>query len=68
MSDSLYELRHLTYLDLSSNDFGGSQFPDTNNGSFPKLQYLDLSNNNFSGTISSMLRNLSLGHSFFVQY
>ncbi|EEF36208.1 serine-threonine protein kinase, plant-type, putative [Ricinus communis] len=58
MSDFLLELIHLTYLDLSQNDFGGSRFPN-NNGSLAKLQYLFLFNANFTGTISSIVRNLS---------
>ncbi|KAJ9146155.1 hypothetical protein P3X46_028459 [Hevea brasiliensis] len=59
ISHSLLELRHLTYLDLRSNDFGGTQFPVDNNGSLYNLRYLDLSNANFAGTISSVLANLS---------
>ncbi|XP_037494937.1 receptor-like protein EIX2 [Jatropha curcas] len=59
MSHSLLDLRHLTSLDLSVNDFGGTQFPIDKNGSLTKLRYLDLANANFGGTMSSVLRNLS---------
>ncbi|KAF2296594.1 hypothetical protein GH714_000440 [Hevea brasiliensis] len=59
ISHSLLELRHLTYLNLSGNDYAGTQFPADNNGSFSKLRYLYLNSANFSGTISSLLANLS---------
>ncbi|KDP36592.1 hypothetical protein JCGZ_08359 [Jatropha curcas] len=59
MSHSLLDLRHLTKLDLSATDFGGTQFPIDKNGSLAKLRYLDLSYANFGGTMSSVLRNLS---------
>ncbi|KDP36601.1 hypothetical protein JCGZ_08368 [Jatropha curcas] len=59
MSHSLLDLRHLTSLDLSVNDFGGTQFPIDKNGSLTKLRYLDLANANFGGTMYSVLRNLS---------
>ncbi|XP_043809020.1 receptor-like protein EIX1 [Manihot esculenta] len=59
LSHSLLELRHLTYLDLSWNDFGGTHFPADSNGSLSKLRYLNLKDAKFSGTISSLLANLS---------
>ncbi|KAG8660586.1 hypothetical protein MANES_02G176801v8 [Manihot esculenta] len=59
INHSLLELRHLTYLDLRGNNFGGTQFPADKNGSLSKLRYLDLTNANFAGTISSVLANLS---------
>ncbi|KAF2296595.1 hypothetical protein GH714_000442 [Hevea brasiliensis] len=59
ISNSLLELRHLTYLDLSGNDYGVTQFPADNNGSLSKLRHLDLHNANFAGAVSSLLANLS---------
>ncbi|XP_039134382.1 receptor-like protein EIX2 [Dioscorea cayenensis subsp. rotundata] len=55
---SLVELKHLSYLDLSSNDFGGSQIPDFI-GSITTLSYLNLSNAGFHGEIPSQLGNLT---------
>ncbi|XP_039120156.1 receptor-like protein EIX1 [Dioscorea cayenensis subsp. rotundata] len=54
----LVELKHLSYLDLSSNDFGGSQIPDFI-GSITTLTYLNLSNAGFHGEIPSQLGNLT---------
>uniref|UniRef100_A0A2C9WEX0 Leucine-rich repeat-containing N-terminal plant-type domain-containing protein n=1 Tax=Manihot esculenta TaxID=3983 RepID=A0A2C9WEX0_MANES len=67
INHSLLELRHLTYLDLRGNNFGGTQFPADKNGSLSKLRYLDLTNANFAGTISSVLANLSSLHQNIIQ-
>jgi EIX receptor 1/2 len=56
ISRSLLVLQHLTYLDLSCNNF--SIHPEFN-GSLTKLQYLNLSYNSFSGTIPRRFGNLS---------
>jgi EIX receptor 1/2 len=56
ISSSLLGLQHLTYLDLSSNQF--SILPNFV-GSLTKLQYLNLSINGISGTIPPQLGNLS---------
>jgi EIX receptor 1/2 len=56
ISSSLLGLQHLTYLDLSVNDF---HILPNFIGSFTKLQYLNLSWNSFSGTIPPQLGNLS---------
>ncbi|XP_073122698.1 receptor-like protein EIX2 [Henckelia pumila] len=58
ISSSLLELKHLTYLDLSLNDFEYSSIPDFI-GSFQKLQYLNLSSANFNGSIPQSVGNLS---------
>lgn len=59
ISPSLLELKHLTYLDLSHNDFGRSRFLELV-GSFNKLYYLNLSNANFSkSSIPPSVGNLS---------
>ncbi|XP_073036278.1 receptor-like protein EIX2 [Primulina eburnea] len=58
ISSSLLELRHLTYLDLSLNDFGYSNIPEFI-GSLEKLQYLNLSFANFHGSIPPSVGNLS---------
>ncbi|KAJ0966683.1 hypothetical protein J5N97_023600 [Dioscorea zingiberensis] len=55
---SLLELKHLSYLDFSSNDFGGSQIPEFI-GSITSLTYLNLSNAGFHGGIPSHLGNLT---------
>ncbi|OIW20190.1 hypothetical protein TanjilG_06591 [Lupinus angustifolius] len=54
---SLTNLKYLTYLDLSYNDFLGIPIPDYI-GSLSMLHYLDLSNSNFSGMVPSNLGNL----------
>jgi EIX receptor 1/2 len=56
ISPSILGLQHLTYLDLSCNDF--STLPGFI-GSLTKLQYLNLSFNAISGTIPWQLGNLS---------
>jgi EIX receptor 1/2 len=56
ISPSLLVLQHLTYLDLSCNNF--SILPEFI-GSLTKLQYLNLSYNSFSGTIPQRFGNLS---------
>jgi EIX receptor 1/2 len=56
ISPSLLVLKHLTYLDLSCNNF--SILPEFI-GSLTKLQYLNLSYNSFSGTIPQRFENLS---------
>ncbi|PSR98806.1 LRR receptor-like serine/threonine-protein kinase, partial [Actinidia chinensis var. chinensis] len=59
ISPSLLELRHLKYLNLGLNNFGGgNQFP-VFIASFSRLQYLDLSYNSFHGPIPHQLGNLS---------
>ncbi|KAJ0520003.1 putative non-specific serine/threonine protein kinase [Helianthus annuus] len=73
LSTSLGELRHLKHLNLSGNDFQGSQIPEFI-GSLKQLTYLDLSKANFSGIIPhhignlSNLKNLDLGSSLFFYY
>ncbi|TQD86054.1 hypothetical protein C1H46_028393 [Malus baccata] len=58
VNPSLLNLKHLTYLDLSYNDFGGRQFPSFL-GSLNGLRYLNLSYAKFNGTIPHQLGNLS---------
>nr|KAJ0191573.1 hypothetical protein LSAT_V11C800410390 [Lactuca sativa] len=58
VSSSLAELRHLKYLDLSGNDFQGSQIPEFI-GSLKHLSYLNLSDANFDGIIPPHIGNLS---------
>ncbi|KAJ0763864.1 putative non-specific serine/threonine protein kinase [Helianthus annuus] len=54
----LAELRHLQHLDLSGNNFYGSQIPKFI-GSFKQLSYLNLSYAGFSGIIPHHIGNLS---------
>ncbi|XVE72759.1 hypothetical protein DITRI_Ditri11bG0064500 [Diplodiscus trichospermus] len=54
---SLLELRYLTRVDLSLNDF--SNIPEFI-GSLAELRYLNLSRNSFSGTIPPQLGNISM--------
>ncbi|KAM0007689.1 putative non-specific serine/threonine protein kinase [Helianthus debilis subsp. tardiflorus] len=54
----LAELRHLQHLDLSENNFYGSQIPKFI-GSFKQLSYLNLSHSLFSGIIPHHIGNLS---------
>ncbi|KAG6491220.1 receptor-like protein EIX1 [Zingiber officinale] len=55
---SLLSLTHLQSLNLSYNDFEGTQIPPLI-GSLHKLRYLDLSSSNFDGTIPPHLGNLT---------
>ncbi|XP_014522466.1 probable leucine-rich repeat receptor-like protein kinase At1g35710 [Vigna radiata var. radiata] len=55
---SLMELRHLQYLNLSSNDFADSNIPEFL-GSLTNLRYLDLSSCRFSGQIPTQISSLS---------
>ncbi|CAJ2630028.1 unnamed protein product [Trifolium pratense] len=57
VSSSLLQLEHLTYLDLSGNNFSGSPIPMFI-GSMGRLEYLSLSAAHFSGRIPNSLRNL----------
>ncbi|CAL5370254.1 unnamed protein product [Camellia sinensis] len=58
INPSLLDLKHLSYIDLSMNNFGGIQIP-TFFGSLTKLRYLNLSSASFGGTIPPNLGNLS---------
>ncbi|KAL7588215.1 hypothetical protein Lser_V15G40708 [Lactuca serriola] len=58
VNPSLAELRHLKYLDLSGNDFGGSRIPNFI-GSFKQLAYLNLSYAGFNGIIPPHVGNLT---------
>ncbi|KAG8378692.1 hypothetical protein BUALT_Bualt07G0011700 [Buddleja alternifolia] len=58
ISHSLLELHHLSYLDLSYNNFRDARIPDFI-GSLTELQYLNLSYNYFFGQIPHNLGNLS---------
>ncbi|KAH7690676.1 Non-specific serine/threonine protein kinase protein [Dioscorea alata] len=58
INPALVGLKHLQYLDLSMNFFGGIQIPAFL-GSFQKLRYLDLSCAGFSGVVPHQLGNLS---------
>ncbi|GLT91607.1 hypothetical protein SLE2022_094870 [Rubroshorea leprosula] len=58
ISPSLLHLKHLSYLNLSNNDFGGIQVPKFF-GSLRNLRFLDLSNSRFAGKIPPHLGNLS---------
>ncbi|XP_025014731.2 receptor-like protein EIX1 [Ricinus communis] len=58
ISPSLSNLEHLRYLDLSLNDFEGSQIPEFFGG-FQNLVYLNLSFSSFARDIPSQLGNLS---------
>ncbi|XP_050255474.1 receptor-like protein EIX2 [Quercus robur] len=58
ISPSLIELHHLSYLDLSYNDFNQSQFPKFIT-LLSNLKYLNLTDANLSGQIPSQLGNLS---------
>ncbi|KAK7840216.1 receptor-like protein eix2 [Quercus suber] len=58
ISPSLIELHHLSYLDLSCNDFNQSQFPKFIT-LLSNLKHLDLCDANLRGQIPSQLGNLS---------
>ena len=58
---SLLNLKHLNYLDLSYNNFGGSKIPIFLS-SMGSLRHLNLSNAGFEGMIPYQLRNLSNLH------
>ncbi|WCJ39058.1 Receptor-like protein EIX1 [Euphorbia peplus] len=58
VNDSLLELKHLSYLDLSYNNFEGIPIP-TFIGSSQSLRYLNLSRAGFGGIIPPQLGNLS---------
>lgn len=57
VNPSLLELKYLEHLDLSWNDFMGSQIP-TFFGSMQRLRYLNLSNARFNGVVPDELGNL----------
>ncbi|XP_057720406.1 receptor-like protein EIX2 [Arachis stenosperma] len=58
INDSVVELKHLNYLDLSGNSFGGMQFPTFLFG-ITSLTHLDLSDSGFYGNIPHQIGNLS---------
>ncbi|XP_010516662.1 PREDICTED: LRR receptor-like serine/threonine-protein kinase GSO1 [Camelina sativa] len=58
LHQSLTILKFLSYLDLSSNDFGGLEIPEFL-GQIVSLRYLNLSSSSFSGEIPANLGNLS---------
>ncbi|KAM3752104.1 hypothetical protein ACB098_04G163800 [Castanea mollissima] len=70
INPSLLDLKHLIYLDLSYNDFGGIPIPKFL-GSMGSLRYLNLSGAGFVGLIPHQLGNLSnlhylnLGHNYY---
>ncbi|KAK9127376.1 hypothetical protein Syun_016173 [Stephania yunnanensis] len=66
ISPALAQLKHLKYLDLSHNAFGG--IPNQFIGSVKELRYLDLSWNYFEGRISQQLGNLSHLHHLDLSY
>ncbi|KAL7126941.1 hypothetical protein ABFS83_14G220400 [Erythranthe nasuta] len=57
MNPSLFDLKHLKYLDLSQNDF--EETIPSFIGSITALEYLDLSHAGFYGTIPHSIGNLS---------
>jgi len=61
INPSLVDLKHLSHLDLSYNDFQGVPIPEFI-GSLNMLNYLDLSNANFTGMVPPHLGNLSNLH------
>ncbi|KAK3443309.1 hypothetical protein EUGRSUZ_B03474 [Eucalyptus grandis] len=61
VSPSLLALKHLTYLDLSRNNFQGNPIPSFL-GSLKRLTYLNLSQASFGGLIPPQLGNLSNLH------
>ncbi|GKV08999.1 hypothetical protein SLEP1_g20565 [Rubroshorea leprosula] len=73
ISPSLLHLKHLSYLDLSNNDFRGIHIPKFF-GSLGSLRYLNLSLSNFGGKIPHHLGNLSnlkyldLGNNYYTMH
>ncbi|XP_022773605.1 LRR receptor-like serine/threonine-protein kinase GSO1 [Durio zibethinus] len=61
INPSLVDLKHLSFLDLSNNEFGGLAIPEFI-GSMKSLTYLNLSWANFVGAIPHNLGNLSKLH------
>ncbi|KAL3652894.1 hypothetical protein CASFOL_002575 [Castilleja foliolosa] len=61
VDSSLLELKYLSYLDLSGNDFRWSPIPSFL-GSMKHLQYLNLPYANFAGVVPHQLGNLSSLH------
>ncbi|GAU35560.1 hypothetical protein TSUD_384080 [Trifolium subterraneum] len=61
INPSLADLKHLSHLDLSHNNFQGISIPEYI-GSLRRLNYLDLSNAYFSGVVPTHLGNLSNLH------
>ena len=58
INPSLLDLKHLIYLDLSYNNFGGTHIPKFL-GSMGRLRYLNLYQAGFVGLIPHQLGNLS---------
>lgn len=58
LNPSLLELKYLSYLDLSDNNFQGITIPNFV-GSLSNLTYLDLSSSTFAGMVPPNLGNLS---------
>ncbi|KAK6288901.1 hypothetical protein POUND7_000442 [Theobroma cacao] len=61
INPSLLDLKHLSFLDLSNNNFEGMQIPEFI-GSLKRLTYLNLSRASFEGAIPHELGNLSKLH------
>ncbi|KAH9677429.1 hypothetical protein KPL71_025371 [Citrus sinensis] len=59
LSPSLRKLQHLTYLDLSDNDFSGIPIADFIGSLSSKLRHLDLGWAGFAGSVPPQLGNLS---------
>nr|KJB75098.1 hypothetical protein B456_012G024000 [Gossypium raimondii] len=57
LSPALLDLKHLSYLDLSNNDFDPTQIPDWFWNLTSHLQYLNISGNQFQGKIPDLLTN-----------
>ncbi|KAL4368866.1 hypothetical protein GQ457_05G027740 [Hibiscus cannabinus] len=55
LSPSMLDLKHLTYLDLSDNDFGLTQIPTWFWNMVSDLYYLNISRNQFHGNIPDLL-------------